>query len=250
MAVAGRRTAGPKRGTRSALLSLLIGLKRELAAAAGLALAAAAGYGLWSAVRVEPEIPPLDGAFVPLDDEMVDAWARASEAVAALRQEGLIGIPARTVPEYLEWVRRNRDTIAEAAPDLDPETYAGLTRSLARARAWEIRLYEWGATADAQEKAWKMAERSGQPFAPIPPPELAEQEMLDLRAYENWWNPIETALLALMPGITPPVPVEEEVVPAAGDGEAGEGASAGPPRTIRWRVVNASRYGPRVVRAR
>jgi hypothetical protein len=244
MAPAGRRRAGKGRGVLAALLGLFLDLKREIAVAALLAVAAGIAFGIYRSMRVEPELPRLEGALVPLTEEQVQAWAQASAVLAERRTAGTLAIPARSLPDFLEWARDKRELLAEVAPDLDPETYAGLTRSLERARTWERKFWEYETLAAAQEEAFKRMENSGAEFRAAPPPTLTEEEWADLRAYEAQVGLVEYTLLALMPSL-PPLIIVPEAEPESVEGEE---KALVPAKSVKWRVVNTSRYGPKVIR--
>jgi hypothetical protein len=224
--------------------ALALALKREIAVLAGLVLVAAVALTIYGAVRTEPEPPLLQAEPLPLTDQGIQDWVSTTSALAAAKAAGKLDLQSRTLPDFLEWMRTRREVLLDVVPDLDAEAYAGLTASVHRARTWERKLYEFEALAKSEEQAWKRVQDSGAEFRFTPPPPLEQQEWDDLRLYESQWNLVETTLLALMPSIQLPIPAPAE--------EVKEGEEGAPPKPeakpIRWRAINASRYGPRVVK--
>jgi hypothetical protein len=240
-----RATAAPS-GFLSRIAAFAFALKRELAGLAGLVLVAAVAMAVYGAARGEPEAPPFQAAPVPLSIEGIQSWAEATSALAAARNEGKLELQSRTLPDFLEWMRTHREILLGTVPNLDPEAYLGLTQSIHRARTRERNLYEYEVLAKSEEEAWKRIRDSGVEFRYTPPPTLEQGEWEDLRLYESRWNLVESALFSLMPSIELPIPAPAEEVKKPGGG-GGDKPSAQP---IRWRTVNASRHGPRVVRTR
>ena len=80
-----------------------------------------------------------------------------------------------------------------------------------------------------------------------------EKRLEEVRVYEAQLNPVETALAALIPGIPLPVPAweaEEKALEAPAAAANGEEVAQPTGKRASWRVINRSRYGPKVIRTR
>jgi len=235
------------KGIALTLLDFVSTVKREIAAVAGLLLLATAAIVVYDLARGEAPAPLFRPVAVALTDEGLEAWTQTTAVLAGAKVEGKLAIPARSLADLLSWMRSSPDALKAAAPDADPATYVGITLSIHSARNRERELFEYDKMAKAEDEAYKRSMSAGVEYRPIPVPTLSEAEWSDLRAYEARWGPIEGALLSLIPTLEPPVPYSDSKEVAAAPTEGGSGA---PPTALRWRVVNPSRYGPRVLRTR
>ncbi len=149
---------------------------------------------------------------VQLTDERLEAWSRTAGILAEQRDNGKIRIPARTLPELIEWGRTNPEAIKKACPNSEPEIFLNVALSIELARKnlrnvveYKMRLQE------AERKSYAMADVAFIiPFSYPSPPRLKGWEQSDLKAYERNELMVEGTLYDLIPELPFLVPAWEE----------------------------------------
>ncbi|MHC4599161.1 MAG: hypothetical protein ACYS47_09160 [Planctomycetota bacterium] len=178
---------------------------------------------------------------VPLTEEALGAWIDAAIELGYLKADGKLRVSVDTLAAFVEWGRHNLGAFEPALGAGDPVHFLGVTLSLHRARANQQALDNHRIRIEALDQNGDLVDEAFRDV-PLPPaPTWSEVEETDRLLYEGYRVPVETAMKSFLPAVpslsllNPPAPAGEQ--PA-------------PPERLRWRTVNKSRYGPRVVRGK
>jgi len=214
-------------------------------------------YMIVSAVSTEPEPEPLALETVPLTEGNVGIWCEAAHEFGEARAAGKAGHSVRTLPEFIEWGRRHQWRIEPHLTAMKLQDFLNLTLGVLNARKRLREFVEFGMRVEAEEKAFEKLANTDVEFRSSLPPQLEAWEEVNLAVYEQYQILIDPALEAMIPGIPLPVPAweAERQAEIRADEEAynaEEGETKKPTRTqkLTWRVINTSRYGPKIIRKR
>ncbi|MHC5036071.1 MAG: hypothetical protein ACYTHM_02040 [Planctomycetota bacterium] len=227
-------------------ITFLGNIKRELAVLGLLLLALAVTLMVIFASQADPGKPTLEFDRVPLTTEEVFAWAETGRAFAQYREQGrLRNVRVSTLSAFLEWGRTNPELLTPALAEADPTHFLGVSLSLHNARRRLRELVEYDIRLADEEKTIAALKGSDIVIPYSAPPVLEDWERADLQVYEENQGLVEDVLWGMMPDIPAPIPAWEEEAPPPE-----EGAPTVKPVRIKWRVINRSRYGPKVIRVK
>ncbi len=161
---------------------------------------------------------------VRLTAATIGEWTKGAAAIGASREAGKAGFEVESLALFLEWARNNFPALENSVGPVDADRFLGITASIERARRNFRRLAEFEMMASEEISAGeKFAAAAIIPaFAPAPAFEKWEED--DLRAYEESFSDIETALFGFIPRIGMPVPAwDERGAERSRDGVVGAG---------------------------
>jgi hypothetical protein len=184
---------------------------------------------------------------IPLTEGNLRAWSdRASDLAGALDRDGLC-IPAQSMPGFIAWAQRNPERLRARLSGYTLVEFLSIARSIHEARVSLRKSVEHDLCREEEGKILETLGEAGSGPGECRPLDICGPAERNLEIYEQNLDRIETALEQLLPGIPCPVPAWQTSWP--GDPEPKDVRTHGRVN-LGWRVVNRSRYGPRVLRLR
>jgi hypothetical protein len=225
------------------LTNFLSHIRREIVIVSIMVVCAGVAYFVASASPSE-DPAPLKVERVRLSEAVLREWSGRAERIGGLRERGSIEIGTNTLSGFVEWGRKNPSELAKVMEEDQVVRFLGVVQALGNARTRLRQLVEYEMRAEEEERLASLVE-SGVEVAYAEPPNLERWEEDDLSVYEADIDRVEEVLLKMLPGIRGPVPAwEQEVVENPGE----QGVRRVVPKSYNMRMVNRSRYGPKVVR--
>jgi len=226
-------------------------LKSEIGALGLLLLAACVATLVAGASAPHRAPKPIALFSVPLTAESIELWSLEATLLADQRDEEQVTFPPDSLPAFIAWGSAEPEALRAHLAETTSVDFLSTCQAISNARrkireliAFEMRWEE------IEKQGTGLEERVGANRMPSPPP-LSAREKADIEAYETHAATLEQALYTLFPTLPDLAP--EELLSEVNrnpDENQPESRSWDPSQRITWRVVNRSRHGPRVLRAR
>ncbi|MHC4777995.1 MAG: hypothetical protein ACYTFG_05375 [Planctomycetota bacterium] len=210
-----------------------------LAAVAGIAVALV--LILAGARGVDPDTAVRELEIVPLSEHEIAYWIEGASELARARAEAGAPLTMDTVRAFAQWGKADPEAIGPSMKEMVTPQFLSVTFAIDEARRNAQALSDHKVRMEAFEARAGLMDQSFAGAAPPPAPDLTAAQEADLIVYRTWQDAIEGAMRELLPSLRSPGPSEAVPAPAG---------TAPASRPIQWRVVNRSRYGPKVIRER
>jgi hypothetical protein len=184
-------------------------------------------------------VKPLSIEKIPISEEVLASWIEATSELRRLREESGTPLAMDNLPAFISWGKTDPEFLATNLGAMDPARFLGVTLTIAGARKHLGALEEYDQRVKDLEKRKALMDESFAEIAMPQPPAISGPEETDFLVYQAWLESVEGALAELLPSLSPLSPSQASMNPAG---------ETQPSKPIQWRVVNRSRYGPRVIR--